>query len=138
MNRLVSWVPMALVVCLSGCGGLGPGGTDFTAYLPYGYFLFQSSAHNIVIAPCDNWNDKTEIPTMVVSCGFNSSYILAKQQLMDAKQRSPLPGKYQYWIIYAVTKERYGPFTEVEFNAKRKELGVPEEIKLKGKDSYRP
>lgn len=138
MNRIRNWVYIALAMCLPGCGGVGPGVTDFTAYLPYGYFLFQSSAYEIVIAPCNNWNDKTEVPTMVVSLGFDDHFILAKQQLMDAKQRNPVSNKYQYWIINAVTKERHGPFTEVEFTAKRKELSVPDRIELRSKDSFRP
>ena len=132
---------MAILVCLSGCGngsgGFGPGLTDFHAKLPHGYELWQTSSHQVKIYSSTGTYSEAGLPPKVVSLGLDDQFILAQQQWLDAKD-DPIPSKYQYWIIDAPAQKRYGPFTEKEFNAKRKELGVPDEIKLKGKDSYRP
>ncbi len=132
------WVGFGLTLCLAACGGIGAGNSDFGAKLPHGYKLWKTSQNKVVIHPYMNWNDNTEVPSKVVSCGFDDHYILAEQQLLDAKQRNPVRGKYQYWIIDALAQKRFGPFTEVEFNAQRKALGVSDQIKLRGTDSFRP
>ena len=132
MLCLAGW----LSACGSGGGGFGLGYTDFQANLPHEYLLTQASAHEVTIT-LDFGGDEKEIPAKVVSCGFDDRFILAQQQLLDATD-DPVRGKYQYWIIDATAQKRFGPFTEVEFNAQRKALGVSDQIKLRGTDSYRP
>ena len=140
MNRIQWWAGLGLAVCLSACGhgggGFGPGYSDFRADLVHGYRLIQFSSHDVEIgnqrAPRD-----TGIDAKVVSLCFDDRFILAQQQLLDATD-DPVRGKYQYWIIDATAQKRFGPFTEVEFNAQRKALGVSDQIKLRGTDSYRP
>lgn len=39
--------------------------------------------------------------------------------------------EYQYWIINKIDDIIYGPFTQSKFIEKRKELGVPKELKMK-------
>lgn len=131
--NLIAW--LLLIHCLSGCGdfAIGPGGTDFSAKLVHGYELWQNSGTEVFIRPRE-----TGVPMMVVSLGFDDQFIVAKQQLMDARDLYPLAGQFRYWIIDAPSHQRHGPLTEKEFIAKRKELGVSEEIVLKGKNSYRP
>lgn len=38
--------------------------------------------------------------------------------------------KLNYWIIYNKTQELYGPFTKSEYEYKRKQLRVPEDIQI--------
>ena len=136
-NRSSPWTIFGLAACLSACSaGFGPGYTDFQANLPHEYLLTQASAHEVTIT-LDFGEDEKEIPAKVVSLGFDDHFILAQQQLLDAKD-NPIRGKYQFWIIDAPAQKRLGPFTEDEFNAQRKVLGVSEEIKLRGTNSYRP
>ena len=122
-----------------GCDGFGPGITDFQGELGNGYLLVQFNAHQIEIMPrsgCVNGDEKC-LPSKIVSCGVDRKIIVAKQQLLDAKGK-PIAGDYKYWIVDGPLRKRYGPFTEKEFLAKRTELGVPDSVKLRSKDSFRP
>lgn len=135
MNRIKWRSFLCFVVCLTGCAvEFGPGPSDFGADLVQGYRLVRCSSH-IVMISTSHLGEGVE--AKVVSLGFNDHFILARQQLLDAND-DPIRGKYQYWIIDVAAKNRHGPFTEGEFQAKRKELGVSDEIKLRGKDSFRP
>ena len=51
----------------------------------------------------------------------------------DALERSTF---YQYWIINKVQDAIYGPFTKAEYLQKREELGVPEELQIKEKNTW--
>jgi len=135
MNRLMN---LCLVsVSLIGCGGFGPGLTDFTADFGNGCKLHQLSAQDIRISVGGSIAATDSIPAKVVTCGFDKNFVIAQQQQLDAKGK-PIWGDFQYWIVDGPQKKRYGPYSEQEFAAKRKELGVPDSIQLRGKDSYRP
>ena len=123
--------------CVIGCDGFGPGYTDFHVELGHNCQLIQMSGSIVNITVDGSLSEEDCVPAKVVSCGFGQKYIIAKQQLLDEKY-NPVSGKYQFWIVDAPQKKRYGPFAEKEFSAKRKELGVPESIKMRSTDSYRP
>ena len=139
-NKIQRCAVLFLVVCLSACGGIafGPGLNDFDAELIHGYALVQYSAHEILISKPASHNRNTGVYAKVVSLGYDDRYILAKQQLLDTQEKHPLTDKFQYWIIDAPVEKQFGPLTEDEFHAKRKELGVSEKIELKDKNEYRP
>ena len=130
---------LLLGICLVsiGCIGVGAGFTDFEADFGNGCKLVQLSANEIVISVNRSISSDRCVPSKVVSCGFDQNFIIAKQQVLDEKG-NPVSGKYQFWIVDAQQKKRYGPFSEKKFIAKRGELGVPDSIKLRSKNSFRP
>lgn len=130
-------IVLGAVLFICGCDGFGPGVTDFHVELGHNCQLIQLSADMINITVDGSLSEGDCVPAKVVSCGFDQKYIIAKQQLLDEKD-NPVSGKYQFWIVDAPQKKRYGPFSEKEFIAKRKELGVPDSIKMRSKESYRP
>ncbi len=130
-------VMFVLLLTLCGCGGFGPGLTDFTADFKNGYQLRQTSSQRIHIVPVGGWDDESEVPAKVVACGYNDQFVIAKQQKRDVKG-NPIRGAYQYWIVEAPQKKRHGPFTEKEFGVKRKEFGVPDSVELRSTNSFRP
>ena len=130
-------IGLGAVLFIFGCDGFGPGYTDFHVELGHNCQLIQMSGSIVNITVDGSLSEEDCVPAKVVSCGFGQKYIIAKQQLLDEKY-NPVSGKYQFWIVDAPQKKRYGPFAEKEFSAKRKELGVPESIKMRSTDSYRP
>ncbi len=48
------------------------------------------------------------------------------------------PGNFQFWILDSMKPQVYGPFTRETFDAKRRELGVPDTITMKDVYTYRP
>ena len=130
---------LLLGICLVsiGCIGVGAGFTDFEADFGNGCKLIQLSANEIVISVNGRISSDRCVPSKVVSCGFDQNFIIAKQQLLDEKG-NPVSGKYQFWIVDAPQKKRYGPFSEKGFIAKRNELGVPDAIRMRSKNSFRP
>ena len=136
---------LVLTVFFAGCGGFGPGSSDFSRELSGGYFLYRNSSHTIFVAP-QIWNDETPIiPENVIECDFDTRFIIAKQQLL--KRRSPndsrdtymepAPGQYCYWILSVQPVKAYGPMTLDEFDSKREELQVPASLRLKNINSFR-
>lgn len=127
----------ALAVLSVATVGIGPGLTDFTADFGNGCKLIQSSAHTIRITIDGRFDEDRWVPAEVVACGFDRQFVIAKQQQLDAKD-NPISGSYQFWIIDCSQKQRYGPFSDVEFAAQRKKLGVPDSIRLWSPGWYRP
>ena len=69
------------VSLLVGCDfpsiSIGPGQADFSARLAGDYFVYRTSAHQIMVAP-EIWNDKTPmIPTKVVDCALDRHFVFA-------------------------------------------------------------
>jgi|GEM_PF-6226245 len=127
------------LVCLLmlGCVPIGPGYTDFSADFGHGCQLMQFSAQDVMISVDGSFTHKG-VPAKVVSCGFDGErFVIAKQQKVDGKGQ-PIPKQFQYWIVDAPGKIRHGPYKDAQFAAMRKTLGVPESLKLRSKDSYRP
>ncbi len=151
MTRFTWWCGIgALMIAAGVCGlfalavfsiatvGIGPGLTDFEAKVGDAYLLRQTSAQQVDLVPISGWQEESEtIPPKVLACGVDARFLIAKQQKLDAKGNQ-IRNNYQYWIVDALKKKRYGPFTEQVFAAKRKELGVPDSIEFRSANSYRP
>ena len=85
------------------------------------------------------------IPSKVVDVGHDDRFIIAKQNVL--RRRSPNDpkdtymepdrNKFQYWILDTSRPEVYGALTAMAFDEKRKELGVPEGIRMKDVYAYR-
>jgi hypothetical protein len=99
-----------------------------------------------MIAP-DTWDYRTPIiPTKIVECDFDSTFVIARQQ--ELRRRSPAdpgdqymeptPGKYHYWILDVRLPQVYGPLNSGEFAEQRERLKVPTQLTLKDVYLFRP
>jgi hypothetical protein len=123
----------------------GPGMGDFDAPLGHGYAIWRTSAHQIQVSP-EGWGSETPIiPPKVVELGHNGTWVIAKQQHLRRRSLSPTdtyeepdPGVFSWWILRLDKPQVWGPLSQPEFGAKREELGVPANIKLRDVNGYRP
>ncbi|MHC4120820.1 MAG: DUF3997 domain-containing protein [Planctomycetota bacterium] len=131
-----------LLAFLPGCP---PGAGDFSAKLCGDYYVRRTSAHQIHVSP-NSWTpDTPRIPPKVVKLGHDDRFIIAEQNHL--KRRSPNnpndtymepnPGVYSYWILDVSIPKAFGPFSRDDFDKKRGELGVPNDLAMKGVYSYR-
>jgi hypothetical protein len=81
------------------------------------------------------------IPCNVVGYDYNSDFIVAKQVAREACYHIGLEGNRKnmfnqhdgqtyFWIIDAQKRVIHGPYSEPQFAAQRKQLGVSEELKV--------
>ncbi len=79
---------------------------------------------------------------MVVECGHDSRFIIAKRQGLTLKDENglqePDPGVFDYWIIDTSLPAVFGPLTLDGFTQKRMEFGVPSDLEMKDALSFRP
>lgn len=64
---------------------------------------------------------------------FKVAMYIAKRTLPkeSSAYKKYVNNKYLYWILSRVNDELYGPLTQSEYLEKRKELGIPEHLKIK-------
>ena len=139
------WLPiLGFFALLYYFGLFGCGWSDFSAELCGGYCVYATSAHQIHVSP-SSWNSETErIPVKVVELGHDSRFIIAKQNRLRRRYPNdpgrtymePDPGVYSYWILDTSIPKAYGPLTKDEFDKRRIELSVPNELELKNVYSY--
>ena len=140
MKSLTIFVSAAIIL-LCGCEiGFGPGIQDFEAKLPGGCYIWRSSAHQISI------KGSIEIPVKVLELDHDDSFLIVKQQ--DLQPRSPQdlydgymepkPDAFHFWIANLKTHDVYGPLTTEEFDRKRKDLGVPGELRMRDVYTFDP
>jgi hypothetical protein len=116
----------------------GPGHLDYSAHLAGDYWVFRTSAFQNMITPHGYSEGTPIIPTVVTACATDGRYILAKRQ--DTRKtflEDPNitfdeldPESADYWILDTQKTEVFGPLSEGEFTAKRRQLGIPDSIKL--------
>ena len=132
---------LSSLVFLSGCFGSG----DFSAELCGGYYVYATSAHQIHVSP-SSWNSETQrIPVKVVELGHDDRFIIAKQNHLKRRRPNdpgdtymePNPGVYSFWILDTSIPKAHGPLTKDDFDKRRIELGVPNELEMKDVYSYR-
>jgi len=143
---------IALFVILYSCS------SSIDKDLGSGYLLYVGDGYSTTVL---NSEKTVMIPSEILDHAFDSTFILATQRPWDSipgvaglkfmtyKERSETfensPFK-QYWIINKKEKSNcsfdsiskrsrysnvYGPFDKQEYMEKRKEVGVPRELKLK-------
>ena len=139
------WLPgFALLAFLYYFGLIGCGGSDFTSELCGGYYVYETSTHQVHVSS-SSWNSDTpRIPEKVVDLGHDDRFIIAKQNHLKRRNLRPSdtymepdPGVYSYWILDTSIPKVYGPLTEEEFKKTRRDLGVPVELEMKDVHSFR-
>ena len=124
----------------------GPGHLDFSAHLAGDYFIHRTSSIQVFIAP-EGYNDGAPIiESLVVECGTDGRFIIAKRNGM--KLRNPNdpndtfevqdPDVVDYWILDVKQPHVHGPLKEVEFAGLRRSLGVSESVVLRDVYDFRP
>ena len=126
---------------------LGPGVQDFTYKLSGGYMLSRSSANTIMVIPKNgSWNDTIPtIPEKVIEIAWDKHFILAKRQGLQRRSpenpndtyMEPDDSVFDYWILDVSLPKVYGPLTREEFENKRMELFVSNELVLKDIYQYK-
>ncbi len=116
----------------------GPGHQDYSAYLAGDYSVYRTSPFEIIIAPGGYNNGTPIIPSVVTACATDGRYILAQRQ--DTRQafrddpkhtwKEMDPESTNYWILDTQKPEVFGPLSNGDFTAKRRQLGIPDSIKL--------
>lgn len=141
---------LLFALLLTGCGdidfAIGPGMADFSAPLCGDYHLIRSSAHQIQVSPMGYGSSTPIIQVKVVDLGHDDRFVIAKQNVLRRRSpdnpqdtyMEPDPGNFQFWILDSMKPQVYGPFTRETFDAKRRELGVPDTITMKDVYTYRP
>jgi uncharacterized protein DUF3997 len=126
---------------------LGAGHADFSAHLAGDYWLYRTSAYQIMIAPETGVDSSTPVvPTMVVECATDGRHILAKRHGMKRRSPSDPSDTYEeedssiedFWILDSRNPKVYGPLTEPRFNELRASLLIPDTARLRDIDDYRP
>lgn len=109
--------------------------------LGHGYIYHEPSGLPFIEK---EYSDKG-IPGWIVEYAYNAEFIIAIEkdiQLSEGeRERLIMSGDFheylsqngysKYWIIAHANDSIFGPFKKEEYLKKRKELGVPQELKLK-------
>lgn len=127
-----------LMVILTGC----PGAIDSLTWkeLSGGYIYHEQAGQPFI----EKESSEKGIPGWIFSYDFNKEFIIALEkdiQLSEQKKNELITtgdfydfvkkkGYSEYWIITHENDSIYGPFKRVEYMQTRKELGVPDELKL--------
>lgn len=130
-----------LFIFLISCAGLA----DFDIDLSDGYTIIRRSGHDVVIVTRINeyMFSNDIVPPKVVEVAWNEDYILAKQLELvidpNSHNNIPIPDdkKDFYWIIVTESGEVFGPLTFEQFNTKKEELGIPNDLILKNVEEFR-
>jgi hypothetical protein len=126
---------------------LGAGHRDFSAHLAGDYWLYRTSAYQVMIAPEAGVDPSTPVvPTMVVECATDGRHILAKRHGMKRRSPNDPSDTYEeedssiedFWILDSQQPKVYGPLTEQGFNELRASLSITDTTKLRDIDDYRP
>jgi hypothetical protein len=139
-NKLL--IVIISIIMISCTGGGYP-------YIGKKYKLFSDSSHDIGILDSKN---TIVVSGLILKYAFDSVYIIAEQKprdiilkdvylhimdktaILDYPTTEAIFNKSlirQYWIINKVIDSVYGPYQKAEFLYKRKELKVPESLKMK-------
>ena len=115
---------------------IGQGRVDDESELCGGYSIWRGSANFVEIINYEKQHTTPKIPSKVVEVGHDKRFIIAKQNEKWYKPNPDDPRRvldydvFHYWILDTSVPIAHGPLTLDEYVEKRKELGVPEGIKL--------
>lgn len=129
-RTLVVGVIILLFVSLGACG-------DFVIELPGGYQFVSESPDTQDITRAEGIRaGEPYVPCNVVGYDYDASHIIAKQvarmecfangiNMFDQRD-----GETYFWVIDAKNRVVHGPFSESQFDAQRKQLGVSDKLSL--------
>lgn len=147
MKRRVASIAVAgaIMLLLSSCegGGIGPGIEDYEYPVGTGYEVFRSSGHQIVVIQEGGGGTKPMIGAKVVQVAWNDRYVLAKQyglKRANSTNNYMIPDEtvVNYYILDTIDLVLYGGFTWKEFEEKKADLNIPDELVLRNvRGAYR-
>ncbi|WP_162181045.1 DUF3997 domain-containing protein [Clostridium tetani] len=114
---------------------MGPGVNDFI--FPLGNGTYELSRPSIQMACVNKYieNDSVDIISPTVRrINFDDTFIIIEQNPIQNENNID---KFKYWIIDMNKELEYGPFEENEFNLKKLELNINNNLKLKDIDDFR-
>ncbi len=118
--------------CLSGC--------DFQDPLSGRYVFYHDAAdYGYIIHKDGHMDGDPHVPCNVVGFDFDRDFIVARQlvtaaclyegtEVREHNDYGQREGEIAYWIIDVKQHKHYGPLTEQNFYAKRKELEVDDSL----------
>jgi hypothetical protein len=128
MNLLNILVIIGSLALLNGCSK-DPLVQDFDVPLVQGYHLISTDVDDVEVAMLHP-RFSSCIPAKVVEVGWNTNFIVAKQQ--ELRNRGdfpgdtlpvPVAGKFSFWIIDLRGTNCFGPMTEADYYSKLQTLG---------------
>jgi len=144
---------IVLILCcvlLTGCTGgdsldeiFIPTSGDYKIHLTSDYYIFRVNSGKIIVALREDiggsMNYKNvfdDVKARIISeVGYDENFIIAKQN--KSQDLSEVDNDTYYWILDMKNECSYGPYNYDEFLEEKKELGVPDEIKLKNLNEYK-
>ena len=118
---------------------LGAVGCECSVSLPDGYYVFQGSKNQVVIARKHNYPYTPQVLAKVIGVWWNDRFIVAKRNPLV--RRSPerpddttmIPDEtiVEYWIIDTGRESLTGPLTKSELEGMTDSLGIEGRIYFK-------
>lgn len=142
MNKIIIYIGLtSIIILLTGCSGT----VDSIVWkdLGHGYIYHEPAGLPII----EKEYSEKGIPGWVFEYAYSNEFVvvLVKDIQLSAEKKEKLimcgdfydfvskNGFSKYWIVDHANDSIYGPFKNEEYLQKRKELGVPEKLKLKDK-----
>lgn len=142
-------IHFSLLAAVAGCGPplCGPGIEDVRYDVAGNYRLCRTSADQIQVVPLGGCSKHTPIiPAKVVEIAWDRTFVLGKQQHLRRRSpdnpadtcEEPAPGQFSYWILDTSIPKAFGPFQLEDFNRKRAEMKISDNLRLRDVNDFRP
>jgi len=107
---------------LNGCGFFGPGMADYNYKLSGNYVLYHAGLTYV------SQETNQIIDRGITGIAWNKDFILAEQT-------GDTPSKY--WIIDVKNDKKYGPLDTANYDKKKNELEIDQNLKLENPEKYK-
>ncbi|NLT50476.1 MAG: DUF3997 domain-containing protein [Ignavibacteria bacterium] len=112
------------IIYFTGC-------SDYTVELSNGYIFVSESKVNQKIVKKGYFEKEKYIPCTVIAFNYNDDFIIAAQiNNPDGVKRVLINDPVFFWIIYHKGSQFIGPVSIDEYLKQRKELHIPDDLKL--------
>jgi len=133
-----------LLLCFAGgLTGCEPAKSEFRCLLPGGNELVRTKTHQVQVVRQSDPNGSAVIPANVLEIANDGRIILAKRQNLaaegdrqDRPEEKPVDDAFEYWILDTEKPSTYGPMSEDEYTARRRELHLADRVQLRGVQAY--
>jgi hypothetical protein len=134
------WLLICIACGLTGCESAS---SDFGCPLPGGFQLVRTATQQVQVVRQSHPDGSAVIPANVLEIANDGRIILAKRQNLATEgdrhastEETPVDGAFEYWILDTEKPATYGPLSEDEYTARRRELHLADRLRLRGVQSY--